>query len=298
MANPGESKSVSPEANGTAEPYVVYESAGRIARLRLNRPGQRNALSAQLLVDFHRALDEFDADGEARVAILSGTGPSFCAGFDLSRTSTSTGSTVNDPWGDRRRLRRWMDLFLRLWEFPRPVVAQVHGHCLAGGILLPICSDVVFAADTCIFGWPRLPMGAGLMDGAMSLIVGQHRAKQISYVVGSRITGREAEQWGFVNAAVPEAELEDRTLDFCRQVARTPRSVLEMRKAAITRANANLGFREALLAGVEWDVIAHADPAVDAYRGLVREHGMARVIEAFENSDDPARTLASDGLGR
>jgi enoyl-CoA hydratase len=280
-----------------AEPCVVYEAGGRIARLRLNRPAQRNALSAQLLTDFHRALDAFDADDEARVAILSGNGPSFCAGFDLGRASGSTGSTLGDPWADRRRLRRWIELCLRLWEFPRPVVAQVHGHCLAGGILLPLCSDIVFTSQTCVFGWPRLPMGAGLMDAAMSLVVGQHRAKQISYVVGSRITGTEAERWGFVNAAVPAAELEDATLQYCRQVARTPRSVLEMRKAAITRANSNLGFREALLAGVEWDAIAHVDPAVDEYRGLVREYGMARVIEAFESSDDPARALAGDNAG-
>jgi hypothetical protein len=79
-------------------------------------------------------------------------------------------------------------------------------------------------------------------------------------------------------------------------VAKTPRNVLEIRKAAITRAAGGMSFRDALLAGVEWDVIAHADSGVTAMRGLVREHGMATVIDAFENTDDPFKTLGVDGV--
>jgi enoyl-CoA hydratase len=275
-----------------SEPAVVYESDGRVAHIRLNRPERRNALSAELLADFHRSLDDFEADGTARVAVLTGNGPSFCAGFDLDRSSSSAGSTVGDPWRDRIRLRGWVELWLRLWEFPRPIVASIQGHCLAGGIMIPMCADIVYTTETCVFGWPRLPMGAGFMDGAMSLLVGQHRAKQISLIVGSRISGTVAADWGLANFAVPTDELEKQTLDFCRQMARTPRNILEMRKAAITRANAHLGFREALLAGAEWDTIAHVDPTVDAYRGYVRTHGMAAVIEAFENEDDPEAYLS------
>jgi enoyl-CoA hydratase len=271
------------------EPCVTYTRDGRIAFLELNRPEQRNALSKQLLLDFHTALDEFLDDGEAHVAILSGRGPTFCAGFDLSGGSQSAASTTKDPWGDRDRLRGWMQLAVRIWEFPRPIVAQIHGHCLAGGILLPMCVDVVFVSEDCVLGWPRLPMGAGFMDGAMSLLVGQRRAKQIAYIVGSRISGHDAADWGLANFAVPERELQERTLAFARQIAKAPRNILEIRKASITRANS--GFREALLAGAEWDAIAHVDVAVDTYRGLVREHGMKAVIAAFEESDDPIAAL-------
>jgi enoyl-CoA hydratase len=257
--------------------------------LELNRPDQRNALSKQLLLDFNQALDAFLEDSEASVAILSGRGPSFCAGFDLRSGSQSTASTTKDPWGDRARLRDWMQLAVRIWEFPRPIVAQVHGHCLAGGILLPMSCDVVFVSQECVLGWPRLPMGAGFMDGAMSMLVGQRRAKQLAYIVGSRITGCDAADWGFANFAVPDAELAERTLAFTRHMAKVPRNILEIRKASITRANS--GFREALLAGAEWDAIAHVDATVDIYRGLVREHGMKAVIAAFEESDDPIAAL-------
>jgi enoyl-CoA hydratase len=277
-------------------PFVTYRSEGTLGFVELNRPERRNALSGDLLADFQLALDAFERDPVARVAILSGRGPSFCAGFDLTRDSASVQSTQTDPWGDRARLLKWMHLALRIWEFPRPIIAQIHGHCLAGGILFPLCCDAVFMSDTCAVGWPRLPVGAGFMDAAMSHIVGVRRAKEISFIVGSRITGEQAAEWGFANQAVPADALERVTLEFARRVARTPRTVLEIRKAAITRANS--GFRNALLDGVEWDVIAHADSGVTAMRGLVREHGMAAVIDAFENTEDPFAALeAQSGDG-
>jgi enoyl-CoA hydratase len=276
------------------EPTVIYSGGKRIGFLELNRPDKRNALSAELLADFNRALDGFEADEAARVAILKGRGRSFCAGFDLGSGSASTAPTTADPWKDRGRLLGWMKLALRLWESPRPIIAQIHGHCLAGGILLPLSSDLMFVAEDCVLGWPRLPVGAGFMDGAMSILIGQRRAKEISYVVGSRITGTEAAEWGFANRAFPSGELEDQTVAFATKVAKTPRNVLEIRKAAMIRASSGLTFREALLAGVEWDAIAHADHEVDAMRTLVRENGMSATIDAFENTDDPYRALGAE----
>lgn len=274
-----------------AAPAAYYESDGRIGRIVLNRPENRNALSAEMHQGLSAALDAFDADAEARVLVIKATGPTFCSGFDLARTSQSTQSTVSDPWSDRARLLQWIELMLRFWESPRPVIAQVQGHCLAGGVLFLLCADLVFIEEDAIVGWPRLPMGAGFMDGAMSHLIGQRRAKQISFVVGSRITGAEAERWGLANFAVPATELESATAAFAKVVAKAPRNVLEIRKSAITRAQNGLSFRESLLAGVEWDAIAHADPSVDTTRRLVREHGMKSVIEAFEGTDDYVAAL-------
>jgi enoyl-CoA hydratase len=272
---------------------VTYAQQERIGVLTLNRPDKRNALSNELLADFHQALDQLQAADQAHVGILRGAGPSFCAGFDLGRTSPSTGRTIRDPWGDRTRLRKWLELGIRLWEFPIPIVAQVHGHCLAGGIMLPMCCDLVVISDTCVVGWPRLPVGAGFLDGAMSALIGPRRAKELSFITGSRMDGRRAAEWGYANLAVPVGELEAETLTLARRIARTPRHVLEIRKAAITRAD-GMSLRDALLAGAEWDVIAHSDPAVDTMRGLVRDRGMQEMIHAFERSHDP---VGEFGLG-
>jgi enoyl-CoA hydratase len=274
-------------ASVNGEPTVTYVADGPIGRLTLNRPDKRNAMSAELRADFSAALDQFEADPDVRLAILSGRGPSFCGGFDLSATSASVQSTVGDPWGDRRRLRSWIELALRIREGARPVIAQVHGHCLAGGILWPLCSDIVFAAEDCVFGWPRLPVGSGFMDGALALLIGERRAKQISFVVGSRIDGREAERWGFANFVVPADRLEEEVERFARRLTKMPRTGLEIRKAAITRATMGLSFREALLAGVEWDVIAHADPDITNVRLHVKDVGLKAAIEEFESDDPP-----------
>ena len=273
---------------------VLYERIGAVGFLTLNRPERRNALSAEIRTGLHTALDWFEADAGARVAILRGAGPSFCSGFDLSGGSASVAETAGDPWRDRERLHGWIDLTLRIWESPRPIIAQVQGHCLAGGILLLLASDLVVVADNCAVGWPRLPVGAGFMDGAVAQLVGQRRAKQISFVVGSRITGAEAAEWGLANIAVPDNELEAKTLALASRIAKAPGSVLEIRKAAINRA-VGANFREALLAGVEWDALAHVDPAVRKMRALVREHGMKKMIERFEDAEDPVAELGLDG---
>ncbi|HEY1529852.1 MAG TPA: enoyl-CoA hydratase-related protein [Galbitalea sp.] len=277
----------------STEQCVTYETEGRLAFITLNRPEVRNALNGDLLRDFNTALDAFQDDDEPRVGILRANGPTFCAGFDLTQTSASVAGDIG-PWEDRGRLLGWINLAIRIWEFPRPIIAQVQGHCLAGGILLPMACDIVFISETCAVGWPRLPVGGGFMDGAMSLLVGQRRAKEISYIVGSRITGRQAADWGYANVAVPAGDLERETLAFARRVAKTPRNILEIRKAAITRASMGLSFRDALLAGVEWDVIAHVDPSVVDMKRLVRENGMKTVIGAFENTDDPFAALQSE----
>jgi enoyl-CoA hydratase len=275
---------------------VSYTRRGHVGSLLLNRPHLRNAMSQGLHDDFLVALERFEADEEARVAVLSGAGPSFCSGFDLSRSSASTGSTVSDPWGDRNRLKSWMDLAVRIWESPKPIIAQVHGHCLAGGILFLVAADLVAVSEDCAIGWPRLPMGAGFLDGALSLLVGQRRAKELSLFVGSRIDGVQAKEWGLANWTYPADQLAERTAALAEELAKAPASVLQIRKAGLTRVAARSGFREALLAGAEWDALAHADPAVDAYRGFTRQHGMRAVIDAYENHADPVAHLTD--LGR
>lgn len=281
------------------ETTVVYRRTGPVATIELNRPDQRNALSLDLLADFHRALDELADDGEARVCVLRGRGPSFCAGFDLSRNSSSAASAHGDPWGDRLRLRHWIELGLRLWEAPTPIIAEIHGHCLAGGNLFILCSDLVYVSETCVIGWPKLPVGAGFLDGALAHLIGVRRAKELSFMVGSEITGNQAREWGLANAAHPEQSLHDDVTALASRIARAPRNILQIRKAAINRAVNGLSFRDAMLAGAEWDVIAHVDPAVDEVRGFVRERGMKEVIRSFESDDPPFATLrpgeAADG---
>jgi enoyl-CoA hydratase len=273
------------------ERTVVYAREGRLATIELNRPERRNALSAELLEDLHLALDQLDEDHDAHVCVLRGRGPSFCAGFDLSAGSASSASTHDDPWADRVRLRRWMEVALRLQQTATPVVAEIQGHCLAGGNLFLICADLVTIDEDCVVGWPKLPVGAGFLDGALGHLIGVRRAKQLSFAVGSEIGGREALDWGLANFCFPRDRLRAETTAYAEKLARAPRNVLQIRKAAINRGNDGLGFSEALLAGAEWDAIAHLDPAVEEVRRLVREHGMKAVIGSFQVDEPPFASL-------
>jgi hypothetical protein len=143
--------------------YVIYELVGGWARVTLNRPEKRNALSAALLDELASVLWEADEDREVHAVLLRGAGPSFCSGYDLGRDRREDlriregaskfrgiSSTDDDIWQIERNQRAMMTIF----DMHKPVVAQVHGYCLAGGIDLAMLCDLVIAADDARIGFP------------------------------------------------------------------------------------------------------------------------------------------------
>jgi len=109
---------------------IMYEKVeDKIFRITLNRPEKLNAMSRQLLSELDSALDEFENNNDASVLIVRDAGRAFCAGYDLAPVGGSGGFTVtSDRWGLRKIVQRWQ----RLWNLPKPTIAQVHGFCLAG----------------------------------------------------------------------------------------------------------------------------------------------------------------------
>jgi enoyl-CoA hydratase len=178
-------------------------------------------------------------------------------------------------------------MFLRLWDCPKPVIAQVHGVCMAGGVQLPMCCDLTVVSEDCRIGWPKLPTGGGWIGPMFSLLVGPQRAKQMSLVAGSEITGRTAAEWGYASYAVPAAELEKSVLALATDMAKMAPSVLQLKKAAINRVWDRMGFRETVLAGVEWDAMVHKDPSTAVLRGWLRDEGMKSAIARFHTDGLP-----------
>jgi enoyl-CoA hydratase len=212
------------------------------------------------------------ADETTRVVVLKAAGPTFCAGADVTPVTTAV-----DPPGaleDRRHmLEHRFGRFLVLWDLPQPVIAQVHGHCLGLGVALCSCADLLVCAEDATIGWP-LPMGGGVTGPAMALHIGMRRAKELSFLPASTMTGIEAAASGWANRAVPAVELDAVVDDLATRMARVPSGVLRIKKAAINQTFDRLGFRDAVLAGPGWNALAHTDPEVAELRAMVRELGI------------------------
>jgi len=259
---------------------VSYRRESGVAFMGINRPEKLNALTEELVNDLGVAITIFTDDDEARVAILFGEGRAFCVGMDLSPESHYSKDSAAVDRGQIERLARG---FLKLWDCRKPIIAQVHGYCLAGGTLLPLCCDIVSVADDTILGWPKLPVGAGWLSPAWSFRVGVQRAKLMSFQVGSTMTGKEAYEYGYASLLFPPDILADRTRAVAENIAKLPSDLLEIKKFANNRVLESQGFRAAILGGAEWDAIAHTTNTVATAREWISEFGLKGAIGKFEN---------------
>jgi len=152
---------------------------------------------------------------------------------------------------------------------------------MGGATMLAVCCDLTVVADDAVVGWPSVPLGAGLIGPVNAWLMGPKKAKEMSYVVGSRMSGREAAEWGWANYAVPADEVLDRAGSLARVIARTPVELLQVKKRAINRVLDLQGFSEMVMFGAEFDAIAHDSAAVDAIRDEIRERGLKETIARY-----------------
>lgn len=262
---------------------IVLERSDLIGTLTLNRPEKLNAMTPQLIAEFSEALTEIDKDSDIKVVVIRGAGRSFSTGYDLTGGSAGGGSserfTIDD---DQRFLQRYVDHWLRLRDLPKPVIAMVHGYCLAGATQLCVSSDIIFVAEDAQIGFPSIPAGAGYVSSFWNWMVGPHRTKYLAFLPGSRISGKEAEAMGFATRAFAAANLEKETYDYARRVAKVPAQKLRLEKTAINRAMDLRGFRISVQAGSEFDAIFHFGPGNEEIRKIQKERGLRGAIQWYE----------------
>lgn len=260
---------------------ILYERTGRIARILLNRPEKLNAISRQLQRELLDALVEAERDDGVHVALVSGAGRAFSAGYDLTGGSGVAAAQSSAIAHDRNGLEQLLSNWLRIWDLRLPVVAKVHGHCLAGGTQLATICDVTISAEDARVGAPQLPLGAGFVASFWAWQIGGKRAKEFFFPVGSMISGREAADIGLFNRALPADQLDAWVEDYVERTTKTPKEILILQKKAINRTQEVQGFREAMTAGVEIDAIAHfSDPVLEMNRSI-RERGLRATLDAF-----------------
>ena len=188
---------------------LLYEVADGVARVTINRPERRNALSWTVMTELRQALATAKQDPSVRVVVLTGAGDkAFCAGADLTGMASGAGfAELHDGRGELARL------FREMWELGKPIIARVRGFALAGGFGLALACDFVVAADDAQFGTPEINVGLWPYMITVPLVRSMPPKKALELMLtGRRVSATEAERIGFVNSVVPVDEL-DTTVD-------------------------------------------------------------------------------------
>jgi naphthoate synthase len=218
---------------------IRYETADGIAKITINRPEVRNAFRPQTLIDISDALDRAREDLDVGVIVLTGEGPlAFCSGGD-QRVRGDQGYLAEDE-AAKRGVGRFhvTDLQVQIRRTPKPVVAMVAGYAIGGGHVLHIVCDLTIAADNARFGQTGPRVGSfdgGYGAGLLATLVGPKKAKEIWFLC-RQYGAQEALDMGLVNTVVPLAELEEATVQWCREMLELSPFALRLLKASFNAA--------------------------------------------------------------
>lgn len=242
-----------------------------ILRVTLNRPEKRNAMSNELRRELFAVLEQADADDDVRVIVLRGAGTCFSSGYDLTQGSVAGGgvrATRPTPYYTARGIGYWarhvVEGCFRLWDLATPLIAQVHGYCLAGGTELAASCDLVYVADDAEIGYPPVRLMSPPDNQVFPWLMGMRPAMEMM-LTGDSISGVEAARLGFANRSFPAADLEQAVLDVAERVAKVPPGLQQMNKRALHRQMEAMGIRNGVRAGTEVQAQAWFTPEVVDY---------------------------------
>jgi enoyl-CoA hydratase len=227
---------------------ILVESFGPVLRISHNRPARRNAQSEHLLEELDDALAKAARDDGVRVLVLGAVGDHFSAGHDLfDGLARRGGFTPEQHWLWEQE--HYLGNAFRLWDFPKPTIAQVQGACIAAGFMVANMCDLMVAADDAFFSDPVAhSLGAAAVEALVHpWVLGTRKAKEFLFT-GQRITAAEGHAWGMVNHVVPRAELESATLALAQRIAAAPPIAIRMLKRSLNRTADMQGFRNSLQA--------------------------------------------------
>jgi len=262
----------------TDQPLILVDRpAPYVARITLNRPEKRNAISTPLRTELLAALRAHDHDPEVRVTVIRGSGPCFSSGYDLSggRSMMDDAPFYSAP-GDGQWARQCNDMWFSIWDLAKPVIAQIHGYAMAGGTELASACDLVYVATDAKISYPVVRVASPPDWQYHTVLLGMRRAMEMM-LTGDPITGVEAVEIGFANKAFDPAELGERVLAVAERVAGVPSDLQQINKRSVHRAMEIMGIRTGIRAGSELQGLASKLPVVQA---LLQGDAVASVKQA------------------
>lgn len=274
------------------EPVVVYEERDGLGIILLNRPEKMNTLNEAVIARIAEAVDRATASADVRAIILRGAGRTLCAGYDLNpgpRPAGWSGQRVYgapspppragawDPVRDYMFMGNNMRRFMKLWECPKPVLAQLHGYALGGGTDLVLCADLIFMAEDAHIGYPPSRVYGTPTTMLWVYRLGLEHAKQF-LLSGDAIDAATAYRIGLVSKVVPAERLTEETEAYAKRYAHIPANQLALNKLLINQAFENMGLRTTQMFGTFFDgVTRHTEEAL-RWRESFQEIGFRETI--------------------
>ncbi|HET6864967.1 MAG TPA: crotonase/enoyl-CoA hydratase family protein [Solirubrobacteraceae bacterium] len=247
---------------------VRVERDGAVFTVLLSRPERRNAVDGATAVELADAFREFDADGEASVAVLHGEGGVFCAGADLKAVGTPSGNRVapdgDGPMGPTRL------------KLGKPVIAAVAGHAVAGGLELALWCDLRVAEESAVFGVFCRRWGVPLIDGGtvrLPRLVGVSRAMDM-VLTGRAVGASEALAMGLVNRVVADGTSRAAAESLARELAAFPQTCMREDRLSLLEQD---GLDEPAAMANEFGhgvrSLAEVDAGLERFRSGAGRHG-------------------------
>ncbi len=234
---------------------VALESG--VLTATLNRPDKKNAIDTPMIDALLQMLERADLDAAVRVVALRGGGDDFCAGMDLHELLASADKSVEE---NRRAALRFAEIFVRMRQVPKPIVAVVRGRALAGGCGLATACDIVLAAESAKFGYPEVQRGfvPAIVMTLLKRAVGEKVAFDLA-ATGRILEAPEAAGLGLVSRVYEESDFDDQVGEVLRALAAASASALAFTKQQFYQLD-GLGFDEGLRLGADVNAVSRTTP--------------------------------------
>ncbi len=243
---------------------IEYAAAAGVARITLNRPDKRNAITAEMMAALRDALQGSAADSGVRVLLVRGAGKDFCAGLDLSEVLNSAESEE----AALAAARRLGDLYIAMRRHPKPIVAAVQGRALGGGAGIATASDLIVASESAQFGYPEVKLGfiPAIVATMLQRAVNERQAMELA-LTGEPLSASRAHAIGLINRVFPDAEFEAGVERYVAALAEQSATAMSLSKTLLYQTD-GMRFEESIEAGVQANVQARKTD--DFKRGVER----------------------------
>lgn len=264
------------------EEQVLFEKDGHIATITFNRPRARNSLTIAGTARYSALLDQVRNDPDIHVLVLKGAGElAFCAGHDLKENADLP--DVTDINERRAETKEEVELYLKLWTLPQPVISSVSGYCVGMGICFALTSDYVIAADNAKFGQLEASLGYAPEYAICPWKMSANRAKELS-LFSELKSAEEMYTYNVVNKVVPLANIEEETYAVAKRLSEMNFNTVKMIKYQYNKTYEMMGFNNAIKFCEEVYNMHRQTMAEEMaeFNALAREYGFAAAVKMRE----------------